>query len=134
MAEPVSSILRRSVEHLKEDVPGSYRLLVANLGPLVVELVIGDEVFSIRGGEHIEVSDGSMQAVNVRIATSRAAILDLIDARTELHEAVEAGTVAVHGSLDDVQRAHASLQAYVHAAVRAASVPALLSDLRAGTP
>jgi hypothetical protein len=134
MAEQVSSLFRRSVEHLKEDVPGSYRLLVAKLGPLVVELDVGDEVFSIRGGEHLQVSDGSAQTVSVRIATSRATILDLIDARTALDEAVEAGAVAVRGSLDDVQRAHASLRAYIHAAVRAARVPALLSELRAGTP
>ena len=134
MAEQVSSLFRRSVEHLKDDVPGSYRLLVDELGPLVVELDVGDEVFSIRGGDHLQVSDGSVQTAPVRIATSRATILDLIDARVGLNEAVEAGTVAVRGSLDDVQRAHASLQAYVHAAVRAASVPALLSDLRAGTP
>jgi hypothetical protein len=51
-----------------------------------------------------------------------------------LGEAVEADTVAVRGSLDDVQRAHDSLLAYVHAAVRASSQPALLSELRAGAP
>lgn len=134
MAEKISSLLRRSVEHLKEDVPGSYRLFVTELGPLVVELDVGDEVFSIRGGEHLQVTNGSAPSVSVRIATSRAIILDLIDAKTGLDEAVEAGTVAVRGSLDDVQRAHTALRAYVHAAVRAARVPALLSDLRAGPP
>jgi hypothetical protein len=134
MAELVSSLFRRSVEHLEEDVPRSYRLLVAELGPLVVELDVGDEVFSIHGGEHLEVSHDSVRTAHVLVTASRATILDLIDARTGLDEAVEAGAVAVRGSLDDVQRAHASLQAYVHAAVRAASVPALLSDLRAGTP
>ena len=49
-------------------------------------------------------------------------------------KAVEAGRVRVQGSLDDVQRAHDSLRAYVHAAVRAPSQPALLSELRAGPP
>jgi hypothetical protein len=47
---------------------------------------------------------------------------------------VENGNVSVRGSLDDVQRVHASLLAYVHAAVRAPSQPALLSELRAGAP
>ncbi|APE15565.1 SCP-2 sterol transfer family protein [Mycolicibacterium pallens] len=134
MAENISSLLRRSVEHLREDVPGSYRLLVAELGPMVVELDVGDEVFSIRGGDHLQVSAGSAQTVSVRITTSRTTILDLIDAKVGLDDAVEAGMVTVRGSLDDIQRAHASLRAYVHAAVRAASVPALLSDLRVGTP
>ena len=69
-----------------------------------------------------------------RIVTSRVAILDLLDARVGLGEAVETGTVSVQGSLDDVQRAHDSLLAYVHAAVRASTQPELLSELRAGTP
>ena len=71
-------------------------------------------------------------AAGVRIVTSRVAILDLLDARVGLGEAVEAGTVSVHGSLDDVQRAHDSLLAYVHAAVRAPTQPELLSELRTG--
>jgi hypothetical protein len=134
MAERVSSLLRRSVEHLEDEVPGSYRLLVAEIGPMVVELDVDGEVFSLRGGDRLEVSDGAAQMPGVRIVTSRVTILDLLDARVGLGEAVEAGSVWVHGSLDDVQRAHDSLLAYVHAAVRAPSQPTLLSELRAGPP
>ena len=36
----------------------------------------------------------------------------------------------VRGSLDDVLRAHDALLAYVHAAVRAPSVPGLVDELR----
>jgi len=109
-------------------------VLVAELGPMVVELNVDGEVFSLRGGDRLRVSNGAAQVAGVRITTSRAAILDLVDARLGLGEAVEADTVAVRGSLDDVQRAHDSLLAYVHAAVRASSQPALLSELRAGAP
>lgn len=132
MAERVSSLLRRSVQHLEDEVPDSYRLLVAQLGPMVVELDVDGEVFSLRGGDRLQVSDGAAQLADARIATSRVAILDLLDARVGLGEAVEAGMVDVHGSLDDVQRAHDSLLAYVHAAVRASTQPGLLSELRAG--
>jgi hypothetical protein len=134
MAERVSSLLRRSVEHLEDEVPDSYRLLVAEFGPMVVELDVDGEVFSLRGGGRLQVSDGAAQMGGVRIVTSRVTILDLLDARVGLGEAVEAGTVGVRGSLDDVQRAHDALLAYVHAAVRASSQPTLLSELRAGTP
>ena len=134
MVERISSLLRRSVEHLEDEVPDSYRALVAELGPMVVELNVDGEVFSLRGGDRLRVSNGAAQVAGVRITTSRAAILDLVDARLGLGEAVEADTVAVRGSLDDVQRAHDSLLAYVHAAVRASSQPALLSELRAGAP
>lgn len=134
MAERVSSLLRRSVEHLEDEVPDSYRLLVAELGPMVVELDVDGEVFSLRGGDDLRVSDGAAGMAGVRIVTSRATILDLIDAGVGLGEAVEAGTVSVRGALDDVQRAHDSLLAYVHAAVRAPSQPGLLSELRAVPP
>jgi hypothetical protein len=132
MAELVSSLLRRSIGHLENEVPESYRLLAAQLGSMVVDLDVDGEMFSLRGGDRLWVSDGAAQTAGVRVATSRATILDLLDARMGLGEAVETGTVSVHGSLDDVERAHDSLRAYVHAAVRASTLPGLLSELRAG--
>lgn len=134
MAEHISSLLRRSVEHLEDEVPDSYRLIVAELGPMVVELDVDGEVFSLRGGGRLQVSNGAALTAGARIVTSRATILDLLDAKAALGEAVEAGTVSVRGSLDDVQRAHDALLAYVHAAVRASAQPTLLSELRAGAP
>jgi len=134
MAERISSLLRRSVQYLEDEVPDSYRVLVAELGPMVVELNIDGEVFSLRGGDRLQVTDGAAQMAGAWIVTSRVTILDLLDAKVGLGEAVEAGAVGVHGSLDDVQRAHDSLLAYVHAAVRAPSQPGLLSALRAGPP
>ena len=95
MAEAVSSLLRQSVDHLADEVPDSYRLVLRTLGP---------------------------------------GILDVLDAAITLDEAVEGGAVAVRGSLEDVLRAHDTMRAYVHAAVRAPSQPALLSALRAGVP
>ena len=132
MAERISSLLRRSVEHLEDEVPDSYRLLVAELGTMVVELDVDGEVFSLHGNDRIAVSDGAAQTADARVVTSRETILDLLDARVGLGEAVETGTVSVHGSLDNVQRAHDSLLAYVHAAVRASTQPELLAELRTG--
>jgi hypothetical protein len=132
MAERVSSLLRRSVEHLKHEVPDSYRFLVTELGPMVVELNVDGEVFTLSGGDPLRVSDGAAHVAGTRIATSRVTILDVLDARVALAEAVQAGRVSVQGSLDDVQRAHDALRAYVHAAVRASSQPALLAELRSG--
>jgi hypothetical protein len=102
------------------------------LGPLVVEVDVDGEVFSLSGGRRLDVTDGSAATAGARIGSSRAAILDLLDARFGLDEAVQAGVVSVHGSLDDILRAHDTLLAYVHAAVRAPSHPELLDELRAG--
>jgi hypothetical protein len=133
MAEQVSSLLRQSVEHLADEVPDSYRRVLDELGPLVVELDVDGDLFSLRGGRRLEVSDRAADAAGARIKTSRATILDVLDARVGLQEAVEAGAVDVGGSLDDILRAHDTLLAYVHAAVRAPSQPALLAALRNGS-
>jgi hypothetical protein len=132
MAEHVSSLLRRSVGHLEDEVPESYRLVLEVLGPLVVEVDVDGELFSLRGGRRLEVLDGPAGVAGARIASSRAAILDLLDARVGLDEAVQAGTLSVQGALDEVLRAHDTLLAYVHAAVRAPSHPELLAALRTG--
>jgi hypothetical protein len=134
MAEPVSSLLRRSVDHLADEAPDSYRLLLDRLGALIVELDVDGELFSMRGGHRLEVSDGPAREPGARVGTSRTAIGDLLDARIGLDEAVEAGAVRVAGSLENVLRAHDTLLAYVHAAVRAPSQPALLAALRTGAP
>lgn len=134
MAEQVSSLLRRSVRYLEDEVPDSYRLVLEALGPLVVEVDVDGELFSLRGGRRLEVSDGAAGMAGAQIATSRAAILDLLDARVGLDEAVQADTLSVRGSLDGVLRAHDTLLAYVHAAVRAPSQPGLLAALRVGPP
>jgi hypothetical protein len=133
MADQVSSLLRRSVGHLAQEVPDSYRLVLDRLGPLVVALGVDHELFSLSGGHALQVVDGSASTASVRINTSRSTILDVLDAKVGLAEAVETGTVSVQGRLDDVQRVHDTLLAYVHAAVRAPSQPGLLSALRAGT-
>lgn len=132
MAEHVSSLLRQSVQHLADEVPDSYRLVVEKLGPLVVELDVDGELFSLWGGGKLEVSDGAAEMAGTRVTTSRNAILDVLDARVGLEEAVEGGAVCVRGSLDDILRAHDTLLAYVHAAVRAPSQPGLLAALRTG--
>jgi hypothetical protein len=132
MAEHVSSLLRRSVGHLADEVPDSYRRVLDALGPLVVELDVDGELFSLRGGRRLEVSDGPASTAGARIVTSRDTILEVLDARVGLGEAVEAGSVGVRGSLDDVLRVHEALIAYVHAAVRAPSQPGLLAALRNG--
>lgn len=132
MAERVSSLLRRSVGHLEVEVPDSYRLVLDRLGPLEVELDVDGERFTLRGGHRLEVSDGESGTAGARVGASRAAILDVLDARVGLADAVDEGAVRVRGSLDDVLRAHDTLLAYVHAAVRAPSQPGLLAALREG--
>ena len=131
MAESVAAVLRRSLGHLASEVPESYRHLMAELGRLVVEVTTDGEVFFLRAHHgRLEVVDGRAGATGAAITTTRATILDVLDAEVALADAVESGRLDVRGSLDDVLRAHDALSAYVHAAVRASSVPGLIDALR----
>ena len=132
MAEPVSALLRRSLDHLATEVPASYRRVLAELGQLVVALDVDGERFTVRGGGRLEVDDGTSGRIGAWVRTSRAAVLDVLDGEVALHEAVEADRVHVQGSLDDVVQAHDALLAYASAAVRAPSAPGLLAALREG--
>ncbi len=115
-------------------MPASYGRVLDSLGALVVQLDVDGELFSLCGGDRLHVGDGAAQSAGVTITTSRAVILDVLDAKVGLPQAVEAGALSVVGALDDVLRAHDALLAYVHAAVRAPSQPELLSALRTGEP
>jgi len=55
---------------------------------------VDDAVFSLRGGTRIDVTDGD-DAAGARIATSRAAIVDVLDAEVSLSEAVESDRLVV---------------------------------------
>jgi hypothetical protein len=129
MAETVASLLRRSLEHLAAEVPEGYRWLVEELGPLHVEVAVDDEHFAVRGGGGVHVVDASTECPHARVTTSRAAILDLLDGVITLDEAVAAGQLDAIGPLDALLQAHDALIAYVHAAVRAPSVPGLRAKL-----
>jgi len=133
MAERVSSLLRRSVDHLAQEVPASYELTLRALGALVVALDVDGEQFGLTGGHRLVVADTEPGRPDVCVRTSRATILDVLDAHIGLQSAIESGTVHVQGALDDVVRLHDTLRAYVHAAVRAPAQGDLLDALRAAS-
>ena len=131
MAERISSLLRQSIGHLADEAPDSYRIVLDTIGPLVVGLDIDSECFSLSGGRRLEVTNGVNPTAGTRVKVSRGTVLDVLDAVMTLDRAVETGSLTVLGTLDDILRAHDTLKAYVHAAVRAPSQPGLLNALRA---
>ncbi len=90
--------------------PTATGLLLEALGPMVVEVDVDGELFSLRGGGRLR-GVGRSGARSWRRPDRQLAGRHpgLLDARVGLDEAVEAGTVRVQGSLDDVLRAHDTL-------------------------
>ncbi|MGE2728059.1 SCP-2 sterol transfer family protein [Mycolicibacterium vaccae] len=133
MAELVSTLLQRSVDHLADEVPDSYRRTARTLGEHLVALHVDDERFCLTGGNDLVVVD-HVPGAHVHIATARSTIVEILDGHLRLEAAVQDGAVAVRGALDDVLRVHDTLRAYVHAAVRAPAQAGLMDALRAGLP
>ena len=127
----VAALLRRSLEHLAGEVPQSYRHLVGELGPLVVEVDVDGELFSVRGGGGLAVADGPSGTADVRIRTSREAVLEVLDAALALRRGGRdgPGAGARRRSTTWCGRTTRCI-AYAHAAVRAPSLPGLLTALR----
>ncbi len=69
---------------------------------------------------------------SARIATHRRTLLDVLDARRSLTEAVLEDAVEVVGPLDTLLRLHEGLLLYVQGAVRCPGFAALLRRLREG--
>jgi hypothetical protein len=134
MAETVSTLLRRSLLYAAGEAPDGYRRFAVILGPLVVELAVDGEILAVTGGDVVAVDDRTAPGpADVRIATSRAAILAVLDAETTLSEAVLADRVHARGPIEDLLQAHDALLAFVHAAVRAPSTATLPAALRSGS-
>jgi hypothetical protein len=70
------------------------------------------------------------ETAEIHVSTTSRTILRVIDAETNLMEAVLADELYVRGELDDLVAFHDGLLAYVHGAVRAPSFPQLLREYR----
>jgi hypothetical protein len=69
----------------------------------------------------------------VRVAGGKPAILDIVDARVSLSEAVDSGVIDLAGPVDDLALFFEALRIYVHGAVRSPSFPPLLERFRDST-
>jgi hypothetical protein len=66
----------------------------------------------------------------VQLHASRQTILDVIDARLTLYEAVLTDSIVLAGHIDDLVAFHDGLVTYIQGAIRCPSFPALLDHFR----
>jgi hypothetical protein len=115
---------------LREEFPRAYFLICANLaGRTILVEIAGEQVFldcrilELLFPDRIENPD-------VRVATSGRTILDAIDARVTIEEAIRDGRLFTSGRSDYITSCHAALLFFVRGAVRSPSFPALLQEFR----
>ncbi len=127
---PIAALLAESFDRLATRLPEGHALLRRELLGLSVDLDLDDEHVEVlfeRDTIHVRPRDPDRPAT---VAASSAAILAVLDAERTLADAVEADLVRVRGSLDQLERLHAGLLIYMHAAVRCPGFAELLARLR----
>ena len=126
----LAEFLETSLDLLRDQVPRAHeRLRLQLLGsPLLLHadrcsfvLTAGPTRFAI-GDPH--------DSVALEIAVSKSVVLDLLDARTSLLEAVRADRLFLRGSVHSLSVFFAALQTYVRGALRSASFETLLAAYR----
>jgi hypothetical protein len=131
---PVARLLGESFAVLADELPAAHARLCAGLAGRAVAIDVDGERFVVAfaAGQARVTSamEGEDAAAGVRVATSRAAILAVIDAQRSLAEAVLTDEVRVVGALDRLVEAHQALVTYVHGAVRCPGFLSLLQRFR----
>jgi len=119
-----------SLETLSNELSTAYHLLCTQLASRSVLLVIDGETVALafdHSGAHLL---PELHNPTVQLHASRRTILDVIDARLTLYEAVLADSIVLEGNIDDLVAFHDGLLTYIQGAVRCPSFPALLDHFR----
>ena len=119
-----------SLVALRQECPTAYFLMCSQLAPRRVRLMIDGEsvtlAFDPSGAHVLPVA----QNPTAELVTSRRTILDVLDARLTLAEAVLSDAIVLKGCVDDLTAFHDGLMTYVRGAVRCPTFPRLLDRFR----
>ncbi len=124
------AFVRTSLALLRQEYGDVYFLLCRRLAPRALLLVIDGEEIPLRFTPFEIEFPAALPRPRVRCQTSSGAILDVIDARLTLNEAVAAGRLILVGDTADLSLFHDGLIDYVRGMVRAPSAPFLLERFR----
>jgi hypothetical protein len=119
---------------LRDGTPFAYARIVEILKRRAVIIVVDREPIALRNvGNELLVSQPSGDE-SVFLETKRRVILDLVEARCTLCDAVLDDAMHVRGPIEHVVALHDALMAYVEGAVRNPRFPALLDEYLSANP
>jgi hypothetical protein len=130
-------LLDESLSVLLREQPASYARLCDALAAIRIEICVDGErmIVGFESGGHQVTGQSAAApsaAVGARFRAGRGAVLDVLDGRLTLAEAVLNGRLEAYAPLGRLLELHDALLLYVNAAVRCRSFPALLDRFRAG--
>jgi hypothetical protein len=126
-----ASFLGRSLDLLRRELPWGHEALCRALSPRVVVITVDGEATGVSCEEAMLRVGAASEDPAVECRTTRGAILELVDARMTLVDAVCCDRVELRGSVEDLLAFHDGLMVYLGGAVRCPSFPWLLREFRA---
>ncbi len=128
-----AAFLELSLGLLARERPTNAARFVRAMTGLRARVHVDEERFVVEGdGRAVRVlrdAEASTRG-DAEFRVRRSALLEVLDARRTLAEAIRDGELEVQGALETIFRLRAALLAYVHGAVRCRSFPALLERYR----
>jgi len=124
------SYLRDSLAVLEEEASEAHGALAAALGDLRARLVADGVARSIwLESSGWRIYPGPAEA-DLEVTFDRQIILDLIDGRTKIHDAIDRERLRLRGRVQAIERFHGALMIYLEGLMRAPGAAALLKDYR----
>lgn len=127
----VAALLAESFRVLGVEAPAAYADLRQTLSARTIRIELDTEAMEVK------LVDGELGVVRERGETHEAlvgvgvtTILDVLEARASLRDAVLDGRLRVVASLAQVEALHDALSSYTHAAVRCPSFPGLFARFK----
>ena len=125
--------LRRAFAILACDELAAFVALSDALRGLVVRCAVDGEVFTVLGRAQLIVRRGPIARADAHVVASRAAILDLIDGRLTVLDAVLARRLTLVADIGHLVRLSRAQRAFAEGAARTRQMRALLAAYRDGT-
>jgi hypothetical protein len=119
-----------SFDALAAEEPDAFRRMSEQLAPRSVRFEVDGDSFVVRFRRDGPLRVDTEREPAIEVATSRCAILRLIDAEHTLASSVLEGELGLRGRVGDLLAFHDGLMAYLHGAVRTHRFPDLLREYR----
>jgi hypothetical protein len=125
-----ADFLDASLRVLRDRVPVAYDRLCAQLSDSPILLRVDRSSFVLTVSENQLTIVEPHDAPVLEIAVSKSVVLDLLDAKTTLLDAIREDRLFLKGSVQSLPVFFSALQTYVRGALRSASFETLLASYR----
>ncbi|MDI1443540.1 hypothetical protein [Polyangium sp. 6x1] len=125
-----AAFLAESLAALRRDGPWIFARLCERLARRELCIEVDGEALGLRCEIHDIHLVEAPRSPDILLRTDRRTILDLVDARSTLLEALLEERLVVLARFEDVSTLHDAVQIYLHGAVRARAFPAMLRRFR----